>query len=435
MGNIVINVKQLTQWYLQNNITHLIIIFLGFVMVIAFISNLITKKLNVPTVVGYIIIGAVFSTSIVSRLTFLPSDFIDYYKLILRNFDYIAYVTLNFVAFMIGLDLSVRVVRTLGKSIIIMSLLEAFGAFFLVMFASMWLGGLPFYQALILGALAAATAPPATVMVIQSLHSKGPLTSTILAIVGFDDAISLIIYSFASPIAKNFVVSGHHFSVFAALIIPIIKIVISFVIGGLGGYFAIKLLQKNRSKQDKVIIIFMLIFGISAIASYFDLSQLLTNMAAGFVVRNMAKHYLGLSEVFDIIMVPLYAVFFILSGIKLDITLITNGTFLILSLIYLVARIIGKISGTSVGAAISKAPASVRKYTGFGLLSQVGVALALAYIIEQEFISVPEFGILVFNLLLFTTFFTETLGPILLKIVLIKSGEANTTPQPAAHKS
>jgi len=431
MDKIAINIKQLTEWYLQNDITRMIIIFLGFIMLLAFISYVISKKMNVPSVVGYIIIGALFSTSVVGHLKFLPANFTDYYNLIIRNFNFIAYITLNFVAFLIGLDLSVRIVRTLGKNIIIMSVCEALGAFAFVLFGLMWIGHLPFYQALVLGALASATAPPATVMIIKALKSRGPLTSTILAIVGFDDAISLIIYSFASPIARTYASGSGHFSLYAALAVPLFKIAVSMLIGGIGGYFAIKLLKKFREKQEKVIIIFALIFIISAIASYFDLSQLLTNMAAGFVVRNTAKHYLGLSDVFDIIMVPLYALFFIISGLKLKITLITNAGFILISIIYLIARMLGKILGAASGATISKAPPVVKKYAGFGLLSQVGVALALAYIIEQEFKAVPGFGALVFNLLLFTTFFTETIGPILLKVVLIKSGESNIPSQNA----
>lgn len=424
MSNMDIDIAQLAEWYLQSDLTRYILLFLGFVMLLAFVSSIVTKKLNLPVVIGYVLLGALFSTSVLGNLKFVSKQFIDYYNFLIRSFDYIAYVALGFVAFMIGLDLSIRLFRTLGKSIIMMTFFEAFGAFFLVMIV-MNLVGLPFYQALMLGAVAAATAPAATVMVIKSLNARGPLTSTILAIVGFDDAIALIIYSFAAPIAHSFLEESVHFSVFNAVVVPCFKIIVSVVIGSIIGYVAIRLLNKMRAKQDKVVIIFTTIFVTTAITDYFGLSHLIGNMAAGFVVRNMARHYLGLSDIFDIVMVPLFAVFFILAGFKLKITLITNVHFILLGFLYMVSRLGGKVFGASSGAALSKAPPVVRKYVGFGLLSQVGVAIALAYIIEHEFIAVPSFGNFVFNLLLFTTLFTEIIGPIALRRALIKSGEAN----------
>jgi hypothetical protein len=164
----------------------------------------------------------------------------------------------------------------------------------------------------------------------------------------------------------------------------------------------------------------------AGIADFLKISPLLFNMAAGFASSNFMKRKVDFDETLRIIMEPLYALLFVISGMKLDVGLFGNGIFVAASFVYLFARIGGKITGASTGAILGKALPPVRKYVGFGLMSQVGVAIALAYQVERQFKSQPILGTTVFNILLFTTIFTELIGPVFVKRVIFKAKEAQT---------
>jgi Kef-type K+ transport system membrane component KefB len=147
-------------------------------------------------------------------------------------------------------------------------------------------------------------------------------------------------------------------------------------------------------------------------------------MTVGFAVRNFAHKNLQISEYLDTLTIPLYALFFIIAGTEIRFSEMFSAAFLLIALIYLLARIIGKVGGSTLAAHLSAAPRNVQKYIGFGLLPQSGVAIALAYSVEKQYVAAPEIGLLIFNTLLLTAALTEIIGPLLTKYAVINSGEA-----------
>lgn len=345
---------------------------------------------------------------------------------LLARLEIISDLALGFIAFGIGEELVIPKLKKLGKSIAAIVIFEAFGAFILVTFVVLAITH-KLYQALVLGAISSATAPAATVMVIQELKAKGDLTTTILSIVAMDDAIALILYTFASAIAKVFIVPEAHFSIFSAIIKPIEEIFGALLLGcGLG--FIISFCSRwIRSSVDFFVVVvtgILINIGISATLGF---SALLANMTFGMIMANLSPRPLHrVSNVWRTSTPILYILFFCLAGAHLNVGLISQIG--LLGLAYTGARMMGKFAGASLGAKISHAPEPAQKFAGLSLFPQVGVALALAVVVGKDFGAYGTQGqalaSVVINLLLFTTVITEVIGPYLTRWSLIKSGEA-----------
>jgi NhaP-type Na+/H+ or K+/H+ antiporter len=285
------------------------------------------------------------------------------------------------------------------------------------------------HYALILGAVASATAPAATVYVIRQYKAKGPLTSTIMGVVGFDDAAALIIFVFASLFAES-ILGGTAVRVVALIFRPLLTIAASVGVGVAMGLICYLLLRKVRDPDSLLMAVFAAILLQLGVADALRLSDLLTVMSfAVFLINtNLMLGHRAKSTMENLSPV-LLPFFFILAGARLDVRLIVSIG--LLGLIYTAARMAGKISGATLGALIGRAPKVVRKYIGFSLFPQVGVAVALALTVQNRF-DVPRFGAqgkaladLVINILLFTTLITEVVGPLLTRATLTAAGETN----------
>jgi len=344
------------------------------------------------------------------------------YTFILSNLDYVTNIALAFIAFTIGSELSIKTIKRLGKSIFSIAIMESAAAF-LVVASAVYLIGRPLYMALLFGAIASATAPAATVMVLKEYQAEGPLTSTIMAVVGLDDAFALIIFSLISPIAYSQYKGGGAFQLSEVMVVPLIEIFGAIILGLFFGYITQYLLIKFNEKTRKILTIVTAITLSSALSIYFGFSALIANMAVGFAVRNFAKKNLEISEEMDTLTIPLYAMFFIIAGTEIRFSEMGSLSFLLIAFVYLIARIIGKVGGATLAARISGAPEPVKKYIGFGLLPQSGVAIALAYSVQKQYVQDPQVGLLIFNTLLLTAAITEVFGPLMTKYAVIQSGE------------
>ena len=417
------SLHQLEQWFVANNMTNKEIYLIAAFLLFAFLTVLLAKKYHIPIVVGYVFLGILLSPDIVSLIPAVGKEMLDLYTFILSNFGYITQIALAFIAFTIGSELSIKTIRRLGKSIVYIVLFEALGAFIVVTLAIL-LFGKPLYMALLFGAVASATAPAATVMVLQEYNAEGPLTSTIMAVVGLDDAAALIIFSLISPIAYLQYQGGGTINYREVLMTPMIEIVGSIIIGLAVGYLAQKYVTSFTDKTKKILLIISSITFSSAAAIYLNFSPLIANMAVGFAVRNFAKKNLEISGYLDTLTTPLYAMFFIIAGTEIRFSEMGSWSFLAVAFLYLTARLAGKIGGSTFAARISGAPEAVQKYIGFGLLPQSGVAIALAYTVQKQFVEGPEVGLLIFNTLLLTAALTEVFGPLLTKYAITQAGEA-----------
>ncbi len=383
---------------------------LGLLLVIGFFGGKAMKLIKLPTVTGYIMIGLFLGRSGVDLLT---PDFIE-------QVSFISSVALVFIAFSIGSEFRIQEIRELGKSIVVIAFSEAIVTFVLVTGVMRLFVNWP--TALILGAVSSATAPAATMMVLREYRARGPLTSTLLGVVAVDDAICLMIFAIASSVAKVFV--AHDVLTFNRLVVlPLVEIISSVGLGVVLGGGLILVARRVSNDAELLTIVVAAALLITGAAEQLGLSELLCAMAAGVTVTNgmgvvPARRLFTVTEQFT---PPIITAFFVIAGSRLDIAMIPQIGWI--GLAYLVVRMIGKIGGASLGGALSKSPLVVRKYLGYGLLSQVGVAVGLAIIVSEMFAG-TQIGSLVLTILLATTIVTEVVGPMMTRYAIYSAGEA-----------
>jgi len=400
----------------------LIILTLGVTLLVGYFAKMIVNHFKIPDVTGYIILGVIAGVLFFRHIPEL-----------LESVEIISDFALAIIAFIIGHELKKDVILKLGKAIFFIAFFEAFAAFLIVFSVLYFFDFFPLHTSLLLGAIASATAPAATVFVIHQYKSRGPLTSTILAVVGIDDAIALIIFVFATTVAQQTFKGGELTFNFSTVSTPIITVLSSFILGiGMGYIF--KLMFKNiRNKETMTMGIVAFILIVMGIAEVAKLSELLAIMTFSAYLTNLspvlAKRSEDIIVNFTSIFMPF---FFIFAGAHLDITLIPSIAGI--CTIYFLARTTGKIGGATLGGFIGGASSNVKKYVGLGLIPQVGVAVALALAVKRIF-GDPEgpygkegadMAILVINILLCSTIITESIGPLLTKFALKKSGEITT---------
>lgn len=418
-SDISIAFSRVENWLTLNHISDKEMFVISVFVLMAFLTVLLAKKYKIPIVVGYVFLGILLSPDIVALIPIVDTEF---YKFSLVNLDYITTIALGFIAFTIGSELSIKHISHLGKSIFYIVVIQSVAAFGFVA-GAVYLFGWPLYVSLLLGAIATATAPAATVMVLKEYKAEGPLTSTIMAVIGIDDAIALIFFSLISPLAYSQFKGEAVLNYQKMFLLPLFEIVGALIIGILVGYIGQKLITSYEEKTKKVLALITMILLSSAVSIYFEFSALIANMSVGFAVRNFSKKNLQVSEYLDTLTIPLYAMFFIIAGTEIRFSEMGSWSFLLIALIYFVARAVGKIGGATFAARISDAPENVKKYVGLGLLPQSGVAIAMAYSVQQQYSEAPEIGLLIFNTLLLTAAVTEVFGPLLTKYAVIKSGE------------
>ncbi len=383
---------------------------LGIAIVTGFLIGKLIELLKIPSVAGYIIAGMLLGKSLVNLLN---DNFIN-------NADAVSEVALAIIAFTIGGELVFEELKKIGIRVVFIAMAEGGMAFALV-FGSMLLLKQSMATALLLGAVASATAPAATVLILNQMRASGPLTKTLIAVVAIDDIICLMIYAIASSIAKVTLEHGDDVHISKILLGPAYEIGFSILLGLIVGLVLMFLIRFFSRNSEVLSLVVGAIFVTVGFADYFELSTLLANMTLGIIIANYSQNKLKAFTVVDSFTAPLYISFFVIAGARLDIRLITQVG--LIGIVYLFARMAGKISGASVMSLITKADKNVSKYLGFGLLSQIGVAVGLAIVISHEF-SGTGIGDLVITVLLTTTIATEIIGPLMTKLAVTKSGEA-----------
>ncbi|EJP6471006.1 cation:proton antiporter [Clostridium botulinum] len=382
----------------------------GIALIVGALFGKIMNRFKIPAVAGYIIAGLVLGVS----------GFNLENSIMIEKLSFIGDFALGIIAFNIGSELEVSVIKKLGKPIFIIAFFEATLAFAAVTIITLILGE-KIYTALILGAVASATAPAATVMVLKEMKAKGPLTTTLLGVVAVDDAICLMIYSVASSLAKVFI-ANKPINAYSIIVPPLVEIFFSLLAGFVLGVILIYILNKCSIDSEIQILTLGAIIILTGLCIKFNLSSLLASMCLGITVANLSAHSNEVFSTIENFASPVITAFFVLAGARLDIRMIPKIG--ILGICYLVFRMIGKVSGAYLGAAISKAPETVRKYIGYGLFSQIGVAVGLAIIVSREFKG-TGLDTKVLTILLATTIITEIIGPLSTKTAIIKAKEAN----------
>jgi len=395
-----------------------LVLALGIIVIAGFLGGLAAGKLKFPRVTGYIIIGVLLSPSL---LNIIHAETVG-------NLDIITDITLGFIAYLIGGSLKTESLRGLGKSITWITLFQSLGAWFLVALFLAILGhlvipGQTFWQfyfpiALIIGAISCATAPAATMAIISEYKARGPLTTTLLAVVALDDAIGILAFAIASGICQP-LVSSIDVSFYQMLGTPLLHIVESAAIGIVFGVALTYINRLARTRELLLVVVFGVIMLCVGLTRYLGISSILATMVVGFIVVNKVKRkemFLVVEEIEDVF----FAMFFVLAGLHFDLSVLKVAG--ILALLIVLTRCMGKYFGARLGARISHAPDTVKKYLGFALLPKAGVTIGLVLIAALEF---PTFGTVMLNAVLASTIINELIAPPLTKYAISKAGESN----------
>ena len=366
----------------------------------------LVKFVKLPNVTGYLIAGLLLGPSVFNIVSIE----------MVNNFSVISDVALGFIAFSIGSEFNLNYFRKVGTAPIIIAIAESFGAIILVTGVLLLLG-FNTHLSIMLGAIAAATAPAQTIMVINQYKAKGSLTSMLMSVVAIDDATALIGFGFASTIV-NMMKVKENFNLILSLIGPVYEIAISFIIGGVISIVMKLMFRWFKKPSNRICIIVALILFTYFASTVLHGSPLLACMSLGGVLVNI------FDEIDDIISItssfnpPILMLFFVISGAGFQISALPGIG--VIGLIYVVMRVLGKWLGAWLGGKISRQEDKICKYLGPTLMPQAGVALGLVAVAAQI---VPDYAPQIRVVILCSTFIYSIIGPITAKIALVKAGE------------
>lgn len=351
-----------------------------------------------------------------------------------ENVGIISTVALGFIAFSIGAEFKFNKLKESGKATVVIGILQAATATFLVdlsLLAVHFVLGeeaLPVSVCITLGAIASATAPAATLMVVKQYKAQGPITDLLLPIVALDDAVGLIIFAVSLGVAQA--IDGGVLSVMTVVINPLLEIVCSIVLGTCLGFVLTKLeklFTTDDHRMAMTITFVLLAIALSSLSYRFgdgkiSFSSLLVLMMMGTIFCNFSEYSEDLFERADHWTAPLYVAFFVLSGAELDLTVFGKLSVMIIGVVYILLRCLGKYLGSSVPAKVMHLHPNVVKYLGITLFPQAGVALGM---VNSAQVLGSEKGALIRNVILLSVLIYELVGPSLTKMSLQKAGEVH----------
>lgn len=380
--------------------------YLAIALMLALLSSKVVKLVKLPNVTGYLAVGLLAGPYC---LNLIPIDIVD-------SLSIIPEVALGFIAFSIGAEFRVSYLKKVGKAPIIIAIAESVGAVLVVDLVLIITGNdVPF--SLCLGAIAAATAPAATLMVVRQYKAKGEVTDTLMAVVALDDAVALICFGLSTAIAKS-IENGAGESVVMTILSPVFEIIGALALGiGVGMIFRL-LVKWFSGRGNRLGITYALVFVCCGVGDMLGLSSLLVCMMMGAIFANTSSESDKVFEQTDRITPPIFMLFFFLSGAALDLSIIPQVG--IIGVVYVVFRVVGKMLGAYLGGRMSHASANVRKYLGFTLVPQAGVAIGLA---TTAMSVVPDYGPRIRTIILCGTVIYELTGPVITKLALKKAGE------------
>ena len=392
----------------------------------------IVKPLGLPAVTGYLLAGIVLGPSCLGSLgvtgLFVSAESMESMATIVQQ------VALGFIAFAIGTEFKLSSLRKTGKQATVIGIFQAVFAMIVVDAALIGLHFalgeevLPLSVCITLGAIATATAPAATLMVVKQYKAKGPLTSLLLPIVALDDAVGLICFAASIGVAQALEAGG-----------SISMIVLSLALGSLVGviFSFVENLFKSNSKRLCISITFVLLtIALSMLHYEFDnglkigFSSLLVCMMLGTLFCNICDSAEELMEKTDKWTMPIFVLFFVISGAELDFSAFTSLIVVLIGVVYIITRALGKYFGARFSAQAMKCSPSTVKYLGVTLLPQAGVAIGMS-ILAVNLLG-AETGSMVRNIVLFAVMIYELVGPMATKIALKRAGDI--TPKPVEHK-
>ena len=421
-------------------------------LAIALLAGLLFSRLaklfNLPAVTAYLVAGIIVGPYALGQFSALIGvDGIGFTSVAgenggftspyIHSFDILCKVALGFIAFSIGNEFRLSQLKKIGKQATIVGIFQAVVTTLLVDVALIALHFampkvLPLEAAIILGAIASATAPAATLMVVKQYKAKGPLTDILLPVVALDDAVGLILFAISFGVAKG--IGTGDVNIISVVVEPLLEIVLSLGLGAVVGllFSWCERFFHSRSKRLAVSVSFLFFtIAISLLDNlhigevHIHFSSLLSCMMLGTIFCNTCDFSEELMDRVDRWSAPLLIIFFVTSGAELDLSVFTSISIVVVGLVYLIFRSAGKYSGAFLSAKISKCDDTIVKYLGITLLPQAGVALGMANTVSSyyEKIDGSNIGTLVVSITLFAVLIYELVGPMLTKMALQKAGE------------
>ena len=407
---------------------------IGIAMYAGLFLSRLTSRLKLPDVTSYLVAGLLVGPLVLGRLG-IPGLGFHSFEFV-ETMGLVSDVALGFIAFSIGSEFRVSALRKTGKQATVIAIIQALAATILVDAALIGLhfllgDKLPISTCIILGAIATATAPAATLMVINQYKAKGPLTDILLPIVALDDAVGLIVFAVSKGIAHA--VSGGDLSVISLLVNPILEIVVSLLMGAaLGWVFSLveKYFNSNSKRLSLAITFVILCAGLSKLKFSFGelhigFSSLLVCMMCGTIFCNLCDFSEEIMHKTERWTAPIYVLFFVISGAELDLRVFADLAVVGIGVVYILARSAGKILGASGSARLMRCEPSICKYLGITLLPQAGVALGMSVVVAAEF---GADGAITRNIVLFSVLIYELVGPMLTKMALTAAGDIRPKP-------
>lgn len=379
---------------------------LSIAAIFGLLSASFLRKFKMPSVTGYLMAGLIIGPSV---LGIIPHDTVD-------KISIISDLALGLIAFHIGENFEISRIKHLARRIISITVIQASFTFAIVAVV-LYLTTRDIIFSLVIGSISAATAPAATMMVIKEYKSRGKLTDTLISVVALDDVMTIIIFSVITAICE--IIKSGNVSFAEAVVHPFIEIFGSIGLGAVLGIIVAYSVRKRKARDFLLVnTLSMIVLGIG-ISLQYDMSLLLTCVSMGSVITNFSGKSSNVFDEIESFAVPVYLLFFTISGMHLEITVIKGIG--MTGFVYILARTIGKISGAYLGAVLTRSSAKIKNFLGLGLLPQAGVAIGLSVIASEKF---PEYGTTITNMVMLAVFFYEIVGPFVTKHVLIKSGEA-----------
>lgn len=387
----------------------------------------LTKLFKLPAVTAYLIAGLLLGPFVIGRLLVPGLGFNSLEQV--EGLSILTQTALGFIAFTIGNEFRLNQLKTFGSKAITIGILQAVITTVLV---DVVLIGLHFLfpnvisisSAITLGAIASATAPAATLMVIRQYKANGPLTKLLMLVVAIDDAVGLVLFALSFGVANA--LSSGGFNVISVIAEPLLEVVLSLALGAVMGFLLhfIERFFHSRSKRMAISVAFVLltvalsslkfeVFGV-----HIGFSLLLVCMMTGTVFCNVCSTSEELMNRVEGWTVPLNILFFVISGAELDLNVLINPATLLIGVIYIIARSMGKYYGAGLSCRLTRCAPKITSNLGITLLPQAGVALGMAVMAA----TLPN-GDMVRNVVLFAVLVYELVGPALTKMALTRAGE------------
>ncbi len=412
-----------------------ILLVLSIAMFAGLIMSRLTKLWNLPAVTAYLVAGILIGPYCLGQLGVSGLGFTSHANV--EQFKIISEVALGFIAFSMGNEFRIEELKKIGKQATVIAVFQAVVATVFVDIALIAMHfifpeQLPISVAITLGAIATATAPAATLMVVKQYKAEGPLTKMLLPVVALDDVVGLVVFAISFGIAKALELG--HVDIISVLVNPIVEVVVSLLLGAILGvlFHLLEEFFHSRSKRLTISVAFVFVaVGLSMIdfhvgPVHIEFSSLLVCMMLGTVFCNMCDFSEELMDRVDRWSAPIMVLFFVLSGSELEFSVFKDWVVILIGVVYIISRSAGKISGATASAKMTKCTPTIQKYLGITLLPQAGVALGMS----MTAMELGEVGIIIRNVSLFAVLVYELVGPTLTRIALSRAGEIKQKPLP-----